>query len=187
MSTVVRGGAQSSSAGRTTSADVLPNSNWLSMPDCGRGPIESQFNTEQFSGAPGIFAGEVTQVTLQRVNGQNRPFAERRPNGRFLIRKRPLRVAPMNGRFWPIPAVRQSERLRSGLGVLVPSKSTAFGWTAVIECQLFGDRSKTRDPSSGRVVWLSRRGAPVIRLPRLSPTDPGSEWRDQGAYPTFPR
>ena len=39
------------------------------MPDCGRGPIESQFNTEQFSGAPGIFAGEVTQVTLQGVNG----------------------------------------------------------------------------------------------------------------------
>ena len=28
---------------------------------------------------------------------QDRPFAERRPNGRFLIRKRPLRVAPTNG------------------------------------------------------------------------------------------
>ncbi len=30
--------------------------------------------------------------------GQNRRFEERYPNGRFLIRKRPLRVAPMNGR-----------------------------------------------------------------------------------------
>ncbi len=30
--------------------------------------------------------------------GQHRPFAERRPNGRFLIRKRSLRMAPMNGR-----------------------------------------------------------------------------------------
>jgi len=30
--------------------------------------------------------------------GQLRPFAERRPNGHFLIRKRPLRMAPMNGR-----------------------------------------------------------------------------------------
>jgi hypothetical protein len=33
--------------------------------------------------------------------GQNRRFEERCPNGRYLIRKRPLRMAPMNGRFWP--------------------------------------------------------------------------------------
>jgi hypothetical protein len=37
--------------------------------------------------------------------GQLRPFAERRPNGHFLIRKRPLRMAPVNGRFWPKAAV----------------------------------------------------------------------------------
>jgi len=37
--------------------------------------------------------------------GQLRPFAERRPNGHFLIRKRPLRMAPTNGRFWPKAAV----------------------------------------------------------------------------------
>ncbi len=49
-----------------------------------------------------------TDGTIDWANdrlGSNRPFAERRPNGRFLIRKQPLRVAPMNGRFWPIPAV----------------------------------------------------------------------------------
>jgi hypothetical protein len=39
--------------------------------------------------------------------GQNRRFEERYPNGRFLIRKRPLQVAPMNGRFWPKAAVRR--------------------------------------------------------------------------------
>ncbi len=32
------------------------------------------------------------------AGGQNRRFEERRPNGCFLIRKRTLRVAPMNGR-----------------------------------------------------------------------------------------
>ncbi len=37
--------------------------------------------------------------------GQHRRFEERCPNDRFLIRKRPLRVAPMNGRFWPMAAV----------------------------------------------------------------------------------
>jgi hypothetical protein len=58
---------------------------------------------------------------------QNRPNEEHRPNDRFVIRKRPLAKDTMNGRFWPIPAVRQSERQGSGLGVLIPSKSTAFG------------------------------------------------------------
>jgi hypothetical protein len=32
------------------------------------------------------------------VVGQNQPNEERRPNGRFFIRKQPLRMAPMNGR-----------------------------------------------------------------------------------------
>ena len=36
---------------------------------------------------------------------QNRRFEERYPNGRFLIRKQPLRMVPINGRFWPNPAV----------------------------------------------------------------------------------
>jgi hypothetical protein len=31
-------------------------------------------------------------------------------NVRFLIRKRTLRVVPVNDRLWPIPALRQSER-----------------------------------------------------------------------------
>ncbi len=47
--------------------------------------------------------------------GQNRSFAERRPNGRFPIRKRPLRVAPRNDRFWPIPAVgTRASRMTAG-------------------------------------------------------------------------
>jgi hypothetical protein len=33
--------------------------------------------------------------------GQNRPFAERRPNDRFVIRKRTLAKDTMNGRSWP--------------------------------------------------------------------------------------
>jgi hypothetical protein len=45
----------------------------------------------------------------------------------FLIHKRTFGEAAANDRFWPIPAVRQSERQRSRLGVLIPSKSTAFG------------------------------------------------------------
>jgi hypothetical protein len=32
------------------------------------------------------------------ASGQNLPPDERRPNGRFLIRKRPLRKAPVNDR-----------------------------------------------------------------------------------------
>jgi hypothetical protein len=35
------------------------------------------------------------------ASGQLRPFAERRPNGRFLIRKQTMVNANMNGRFWP--------------------------------------------------------------------------------------
>ncbi len=56
---------------------------------------------------------ETTLMTLRAVfiagESQNRKgFPGARcelPNGRFFIRKQPLRVAPMNGRFWPIPAV----------------------------------------------------------------------------------
>jgi hypothetical protein len=50
------------------------------------------------------------------ATGQNRRFEERYPNGRILIRKQPLRMVSANDHFWPIPAVWQSERLRSGLG-----------------------------------------------------------------------
>jgi hypothetical protein len=42
---------------------------------------------------------------------QNRRFEERCPNGRFLIRKRPLREVPVNDRFWPKADLR--ERLES--------------------------------------------------------------------------
>jgi hypothetical protein len=44
-------------------------------------------------------------MTCMAASGQNRPFAERRPNGRFLIRKQSLHEAPVNDRFWPIPAI----------------------------------------------------------------------------------
>jgi len=37
--------------------------------------------------------------------GQKRPIAERCPNDRFPIYKRPLQVAPTNGCFWPKPAI----------------------------------------------------------------------------------
>ena len=38
-------------------------------------------------------------------SGQNLPSEGRCSNDCFLIRKRPLRLAPTNDRFWPIPAV----------------------------------------------------------------------------------
>ncbi len=58
------------------------------------------------------------QREIRRSPGQNRPFAERRPNGRFLIRKRPLREAPANGRFWPKAAVALKPSRMSELGQL---------------------------------------------------------------------
>jgi hypothetical protein len=42
--------------------------------------------------------------------GQNRPFAERRPNDRFLIRKRPLAKDTMNGRSWPKVVIRRHRK-----------------------------------------------------------------------------
>jgi len=42
--------------------------------------------------------------------GQNRRFEERRPNGRFLIRKRSFRQAPANDRFWPKVALRRHRK-----------------------------------------------------------------------------
>ena len=47
---------------------------------------------------------------------QHRRFQERRPNGRFLIRKRPLRVAPRNDRYWPKAAVALKPSRMSELG-----------------------------------------------------------------------
>jgi hypothetical protein len=41
---------------------------------------------------------------------QHQQLEERYPNRCFLIRKQPLRVAPTNGRFWPIPAVANPEK-----------------------------------------------------------------------------
>jgi hypothetical protein len=49
-------------------------------------------------------AGARRLVSMTAV-GQYRRFRERCANDRFLIRKRPLRVAPTNGRLWPISAV----------------------------------------------------------------------------------
>ncbi len=61
-----------------------------------------------------------------------RRFAERCPNGRFPIRKRPLRVAPMNGRSWPIPAIgaqasRMTARGHNRRPFAHPSKPSALG------------------------------------------------------------
>jgi len=39
-------------------------------------------------------------------SGHNRPNKEHRPNDRYLICKRTLAKDTMNGRFWPITAVR---------------------------------------------------------------------------------
>jgi len=44
------------------------------------------------------YSPTVRRLPAMAAKGQLRPFAERRPNGHFLIRKRPLRMAPMNGR-----------------------------------------------------------------------------------------
>jgi len=43
-------------------------------------------------------------------SGQNRPFAERRPNDCFPIRKRPLAKDAMNGRSWPKVALRRHRK-----------------------------------------------------------------------------
>jgi len=59
--------------------------------------------------------------------GQNRPNEEHRPNGCFLIGKRTLREVPVNGRLWPIPALRRhrkSDRLCDSHERLI---STHFG------------------------------------------------------------
>ncbi len=50
--------------------------------------------------------------------GQLREYDACWPNDRFQICKRTLAKDTMNGRYWPIPAVWQSEPLRSGLGQL---------------------------------------------------------------------
>ena len=42
--------------------------------------------------------------------GQNLPSEERCPNDCFLIRKRPLREAPVNGRSWPKVALRRHRK-----------------------------------------------------------------------------
>ena len=48
--------------------------------------------------------------------GQDRRFEERYSNDCFLIRKRPLRAAPMNGRLWPKAAVALKPSRMSELG-----------------------------------------------------------------------
>jgi hypothetical protein len=47
---------------------------------------------------------------------QDQRVEERCPNDRFPIRKRPLRVAPTNDRYWPIPAVPIQSSPMSELG-----------------------------------------------------------------------
>jgi hypothetical protein len=44
-------------------------------------------------------------MTRNVFSGPSRWFEERCPNGCFLIRKRTLREVPVNGRFWPKPAI----------------------------------------------------------------------------------
>ena len=69
-------------------------------------------------------SGLVTPVIA--ALGQDRPFAERRPNHRFLICKRPLREVSVNGRFWPNPAIGARASRMSAVGQKRTSRALAI-------------------------------------------------------------